>query len=750
MQKMKTGFRWRGRIEIGLLGTIAVSILFVILFSGGNPEAFLIDDNRTQWYPVMERAYEDLWETGRIYCYDLYQMKGMSIAQQGYYGIMNPFMLLSFGVTRLLPGNISTITFYIGLMVVLGNMFLYLVLRRLGCGERLSFLMGMTYSTIGCFWAFCYWYYVFNNYLMIPLLLYVFLRCKEGWMTNCAFGVMLAMDLWMGNVQYTCYHYILFGILCMIMMILKRYQYIRILFVNVVVGMGMSAPMLNLLLRASGDFQKQEYFLQYPIFYFSFFIHSVIPQGILQNVGKGVSFLDTVVMGRNDNLVLYMGPVVILLCVFGVKTIYGWLRRICKCRYLREIAEEVRTAYAGMLDWSHEQKAMAAVAAAFLFFMSFMSGGLVAELLYIMPVVRKFRYLFKVIFVVSPLAVILLAWAVKGSTGKIKRMVICLMVLFVCVGIVNARGTVQITNQLFGMRIAGSFAEEREMAVSMIEAADMDVKNYRTVAFFRFAGVHDECFDQARNLTKNFPTALGMFSLSGYEIATEKERLEEFDTIYSDWEFYAKYANADTMNNLYLNLIEYPDEVQRQLIDNSVRYLLLDKTELRDNIIAQNHQGKHMERDLRPEIIAALKELPGIRVVAVKEFNEHYDLVEIDGVNSLCMDDSGERVPLQDPDMQTVTFEAQKAGEYTLSFSYDSHLQAFLTEKDGTKRPLSIVQTENDNILISTQGGCGEVTLTYHDPVCTMGFVWEAVVSLGFVALLAGLGGHRMSKINKE
>lgn len=136
--------------------------------------------------------------------------------------------------------------------------------------------------------------------------------------------------------------------------------------------------------------------------------------------------------------------------------------------------------------------------------------------------------------------------------------------------------------------------------------------------------------------------------------------------------------------------------------------------------------------------------------MAVKEFNEHYDMVEIDGVNSLCMDDSGELVPLQAPDMQTVTFEAQKAGEYTLSFSYDSHLQAFLTEKDGTKRPLSIERTENDNILISTQGGCGEVTLTYHDPVCTMGFVWEAVVSLGFVALLAGLGGHRMSKINKE
>lgn len=750
MQKMKTWFRWKGKIEAGLLGTIVATILLVLLLAEGDPEAFLTDDNRTQWYPVMERAYEDLWETGQIYCYNLYQMKGMPIGQQGYYGIMNPFMLLSFGVTKLLPGNLSAITFYIGLMVVLGNLFLYLLLRKLGCKEKTAFLMAMTYSTMGCFWAFCYWYYVFNNYLMIPLLLYAFLRCREGWISYCAFGVILAMDLWMGNVQYACYHYILFGILCVAMMFLKSLQYIKILLVNAVVGLGMSAPMLILLLQASGNFQKQEYFLQYPIFYFSLFIHSVIPHGILQNIGKGVSFLDAVVMGRNDNLALYMGPVVILLFVFCIKIICGWLRRICKCKYLGEIREKVRVAYNCMLNWSHEQKMMVGCAVALLFFFSLMSGGLASDLLYIMPVIQNFRYLFKAIYVAAPLAVVLLAWAVEECNGKVRQMVMCFLALSVCVGIVNACATVRITEQLFGTRIDGSFEEEKERAVSMIETAGMDCKNYRTATFFRFSKIQDECFDQSRNLTRNFPTALGVFSLAGYEIAMEDERLEEFDAIYSDVEFYAKYANADIMSNLYLNLINYPDEVQGQLIDNSVRYLLLDKTELKDNIMAQNHMDKHFERDLRPEIILALKELPGIRVAAVKEFNEHYDLVELDGVNSLCMNSDGERIPLTDINMETVVFEAQEAGEYTLSFAYDSHLRAFLTEKDGTKRPLFIEQLENDNILISTQGGCGKVTLTYRNPACTMGFIWEAVASLAFVILLAGMNRHGVLKNNKE
>lgn len=37
----------------------------------------MIDDNRTQWYPVMERAYEVFWATDQIYCYDFYPMQGL-------------------------------------------------------------------------------------------------------------------------------------------------------------------------------------------------------------------------------------------------------------------------------------------------------------------------------------------------------------------------------------------------------------------------------------------------------------------------------------------------------------------------------------------------------------------------------------------------------------------------------------------------------------------------------------------------
>ena len=83
--------------------------------------------------------------------------------------------------------------------------------------------------------------------------------------------------------------------------------------------------------------------------------------------------------------------------------------------------------------------------------------------------------------------------------------------------------------------------------------------------------------------------------------------------------------------------------------------------------------------------------------------------------------------------MQTVSFQAQQEEKYTLSLAYDKYLTAFLKEEDGKKQLLSIERMENDNILISTKDACGEVILTYRNPVCIAGFIWEGIVSILFV-----------------
>lgn len=757
-----------GRPETGLLLVILVSIGYILLLAGGKPEAFLIDDNRTQWYPVMERAYEDFWTTGRIYCYDFYQMKGMSVAEQGYYGVMNPFMLLSYTVTRLLPGGIDAITFYIGLMVVLGNFFLYLTCRRLGCKQVLAFLLTMTYSTMGCFWAFYVWYYVFNNYFLVPLLVYVFLCCmREGWLAYCACGAVLSMDLWMGNVQYTFYHYVLFGILCLTMMILKSRCYLKALCANVMVGISLSLPMLLLLLQASGGFQKHEEFLLYPLWFLSLLIHSVIPQGILRWHGEGISFLDTLVMERDDNLVCYMGGVGILLFAALLRAIGRSLKQAGQLKNLSGFWEACRAGYGRAADWPHEKKTIAGCTGALLVFLSLMNSGAVARILSVMPVVSNFRYLFKAIFLAVPLAVLILAYLVgaadrkrgvdshgnktaasESEAGWLRGVAVFWAVVVVGISVVNACDTVKLVRHMFDMRIEGEFSREKEEALSTISAVGLDGKNYRTVAFFKFPGVNDECFDPSSNLTRNFPTAVGIFSLAGYEMATEKNRLEMFDAVYSGTESYAAFANADTMEKFYQNLRQNPEKVQRQMTENGVRYLLLDRTTLADNKLAQDWKNIRYEKYWREDIVVTLRMLPGLRVERVCSFNDHYDLVELAGTNSLCMDGEGRMIPLTDENMQTLSFDAQAAQDYTLSFAWDRRLRASVAERDGTVRPLPVEETENGNIRISTEGSDGgRVTLTWHDPLCTAGFVWEGLAALAFLCLLVNLAFQKTGNL---
>ena len=139
------------------------------------------------------------------------------------------------------------------------------------------------------------------------------------------------MDLYLGNAQYACYHYVLFCVLCMGMIALKKLRYFGVMCVNVFTGIVLSIPLLALLLETAGDFGKNEEFFDCPIYLFSFLIHSVVPHGILHRLNCTFTFLGVTVIDRSDNLVLYLGAPCLVLGIILVVKIYRWVRkyRIC-------------------------------------------------------------------------------------------------------------------------------------------------------------------------------------------------------------------------------------------------------------------------------------------------------------------------------------------------------------------------------------------------------------------------------------
>ena len=137
-----------------------VSFLLFLIWGRFDPEAYLIDDNRTQWFPVIERAYGDFFKTGKMPVYDFFQFKGFSIADQGYYGIMNPIMMIAYVLSHFTPLPFSTITIYLAVLFSLGNVCFSALCLKLKCNTLEMLLLTYSYAGIASFVSFSYWYYI--------------------------------------------------------------------------------------------------------------------------------------------------------------------------------------------------------------------------------------------------------------------------------------------------------------------------------------------------------------------------------------------------------------------------------------------------------------------------------------------------------------------------------------------------------------------------------------------------------------
>lgn len=735
MEKVKRGGDW--------FAIAAISIILMLFWTGGDGEAFLVDDNRLQWYPVLEKAYENFFKTGEIYCYDFYQMKGMSIASQGYYGIMNPLMLIAYFIAHYVVSDFSTITIYIYIMVILGNITFFSACRLMGCARARAYLFTLMYSSCGCFFAFSYWYYVFNNYFIIPLLIYTFLKLHKGGLRNIVFGIILAFDMFLGNVQYTCYHYMIFCIICLVMSVFGKREYIKIMLCNIGVGIFLSLPIFLLVIGASSGFGDGNEFLVMPLALIEMVLHSVIPYGILERADIEVNLLSVDVMERDDNFLLYTGIIIPTLAVSVMYKVVEICKKAKKCskqqksgdikEALKIIGDMFKNEYVEIKNGDRENILVIGLVIAMFFFISFSGGGWVAKVLSQIPIINRFRYLFKTFFVIVPISAFLTSFIMKKEKMKCKKIIMLLCSFFILVGCVNNFYVIKYASELFDMKIGGSYKEEIAYTEKLVEQAELDIKNYRTVVFFKNAFINDEMFECQSNLSRNFPTYLGSFSLSGYEIATSKEKLVEFDRIYDTEEGATTYANGGTMERFYENLLYCPEEVEQQLIQNGIKYILLDRSSYE---ITENF-SEYVERDYYEDIIKRLSGLEKISIKSIKKFSENYDLIVLEGINSLCVNADGDHVNLQDENMELLSFKAEGCKEYSMAFSYDKNLTAYVLDGNGKKSNVEIVEKEDGNITLKTSGVDGRVYVGYHNWICTLGFVFEVVVTILFTALLA-------------
>ncbi len=762
------------------LGVLIVSFVMILLWGQWDPEAFLIDDNRTQWFPVMERAYADFFRTGSMPVYDFYQMKGMSIADPGYYGIVNPLMLLSYVLSHFAGLPFSTMTIHIGLLFSLGNVCFYWFCRSIGRKWWEALLCTGAYAGMSSVFAFGYWYYAFNNFLFIPLLLLVFWKSRDRKLGFFACGSVLALEILFGNVQYTCYHYMLFAMLCLMFVLLGKKRYIGIFFSNIAVAVGLSAPFLLQLMRSSGSFGGGEFHIM-DIGLLELLFGALVPCGILQKLGiQNLPFSDSA-MDRDDYTWLWNGGFAAFWLTVGVGAVI-WLIRNRKRltaldfkqeRTLKEwgrcFSDAVKKWYHGTLERSDESHLMLlGLLLCVWFFTSFIADGLVAWILGAMPVIKQFRFLFKCIFILQPLTAVLTVAAWPYIRGRIKMIAVSACCVFVAVGLLNnAFVTGDIVRSCFTDAHTATLSEEQEHGAAILRGHTPDMDTYRYMTLLQTdVYVTPETFHYDNAFMRNFATTMGVFSLSGYEISAPEAHLQQFDELYDCNNIYTRMVNCG-MASHFVQSAEYrPEETEAQLISNAVRYIFVqkqqenvqfsyftegygnwEKTDCYARISAV--QEDLLDTDFTALVCEALESLEHVSIAEVRSVNDYYDVIVLDGVNGLCTDGEGAALPLMSRRMDTISFVAGGAASYTLSFAYEEGLTAWSEDVFGMRTPLEISADENGDTVVHADGLKNTtIYLSYQDTLSLISFAFEGVIVLLFGAMLLGLlrEGRKQSK----
>lgn len=706
---------------VAMSGTICFTLLILFLISKGNCNWGLWDDNQSQWLEIIDASYRKLFQTGHLPVIDWYQMKGMKIYDQGYYGLWNPFMALSFLVKEyllsFLPTN--TITVYIYIMCILGNLSCYGIFRKIGVRIRFAVLGSLFLLSASVYVFLGYWYYVYNVYFIVPFLLYLILKIKNEKKYYCH-GAVLALSLLMGNVQYTVYMCIAYAVIMVYLSCSKDVKYLLSLLTNGVTALFFMSVYLVLLLQTAGrslDFSNENNLLYgnavHPILFALFsWIPSELTGGLAHNLGDIIkTTLPVPGTGVFPNIgFFYMGTGILYLFLFFIR------RR----RYRQD---------------QNYHLACACICTAFIALLcSFEKIGILTIVMEQIPLLNSFRIMSKFLVLIPVLLLIPTAVVMKNEFHtQNKRAVLCgiLTIVFFILG------CMQNSRVNYGVPQADlSVAEVR------LQELKVDYQNYRIAGFSSYEEIslilpdwksftEKEEININEKFSKNAGTQAGIFTLGGYDLAFEAKKYEQSNMLMQTPSGYASEFGYD---NLIIEDYFFPSYNQQsgdyelrmellknQITQNSLKYFIFSKESL--NI--------ERFREMLWEM--------GFTIEWEEEFLEHTVLLSIKTIPSLVTDKQGRKVSLE-ADLDELYFTRKEEKLFHLSFTYDSHVKAVLQTQDGTIKELAVSSDEFQymHVLVPEELGQGTIHITYENKFYSFAKIWTIFTILLILFFIYG------------
>lgn len=240
---------------IPVLVIVLYSILFFAVILSKNRSSLYVDDNILQWGPVINKAFDNIFSGKGIPYWNFYQYKGINIFSSGYYGLLNPFMYVSYAISHyLMNAFLETLIVYEIIMYIIGNLMMYKILRTLDLKRSTIIIAMLTYSTSVIFFLFSFYYFTFNNYFFMPFLMWTFIQTNSKRTRYFIPGIVLAFSLLMGHVQFSCYYVMVYCIFQVVASVQKKkLKELVPLMTNLMIFIGLSSGIIIGSMKVSGD-----------------------------------------------------------------------------------------------------------------------------------------------------------------------------------------------------------------------------------------------------------------------------------------------------------------------------------------------------------------------------------------------------------------------------------------------------------------------------------------------------------------
>lgn len=605
------------RKQFIFIGIVLYTFLFVTWISySDNP--FLQDDNGLQWNPVIETAFRQFFSTGHMPQYNFYQLKGYDIFQVGYYGLYNPLMYIACLCSLIFQTN--PLCAYTYISFVIGNCVVFELGRKSKCSEILSLMIMLLYSASSVFFYYAYWYYAMENYWMIPLLFLLFLGENGGKRPWYQYGLWMAFSVYLGNIQFTMYHWMICGIAMLVIWAVRRDGYWKKIGTNIATALAFSLFPLIGVMKASGRSEvysgKNADFMAYPV--------------------KFMQYLNESVFG-------FRGINLLLLCAFFV----GVYELLCQIRKNKEISYQVSILFAAMV--------------VSVFFALFMGGEeyLLAKILYKIPGLSSSRYLMKIMLVLPgcmlPLSIDAFRHVFQTKKqNNMLRIVAGQLLVMVCF-VIGVKQSQIAYGQPFSGEFGGEAALDIGRNIQRIYDMDyLDLSNYRVVSLIsgQNENDYDAYYTETHNveslLPGNLGTKLSVFSLGGYDNTFHSDSLKSVVRLYREdaerWSSWMESEMFSVRNTISLKTLmrniyrqgDYNAEVWNAVRERYPDYELL-KTEYQyDEFGICRGVILFMKRDGAVQLMAVSLDELGL----IHKSTEVFDILAQNGVKYLFYDQS--------------------------------------------------------------------------------------------------------------